>query len=262
MTTIDNNNYELWLLRYAEGDLTASEREVVEAWLAEHPEAAEELALYNEAPRLEADESIQLLMPAGCRRSNYYSAPVLPLWPAVLRWSAAAAVVVALMVPALRMGTMDTLESPAPLFAEAVGTKHLSASKALEDSGAIKGPKAFKHLEAVKEKKNIEEEYVEETITALPDSFEPTIIEVNTLIAFETEWVKEDTLYTTALIAYDRSADWGDVLLAANDAYRESLNERPLGRMVSRALPDNRQLEENVVEPLREKIDNIKSIIK
>ena len=48
MTTIDNNNYELWLLRYAEGDLTATEREAVEAWLADHPEAAEELALYGE----------------------------------------------------------------------------------------------------------------------------------------------------------------------------------------------------------------------
>ncbi len=250
MTTIDNN-YEMWLLRYAEDELTADERVAVEAWLAEHPEAAEELALYNEAPRLEADERI-----------HYKVAPVRPLWPAVLRWSAAAAVVVALMVPALRMGTMDTLESPAPLLAEAVGTKHLSASKALKNSGSIKGPKAFKHLETVKEKKNIEEENVEETITALPDSFEPTIIEVNTLIAFETEWVKEDTLYTTGLIAYDRSADWGDVLLAANDAYRESLNERPLGRMVSRALPNSRQLEENVVEPLREKIDNVKSIIK
>ena len=52
MTTIDNNNYELWLLRYAEGELTVAECEAVEAWLASHPEAAEELALYSEALRL------------------------------------------------------------------------------------------------------------------------------------------------------------------------------------------------------------------
>ena len=56
---IDNNNYELWLLRYAEGELTAVERETVEAWLADHPEAAEELALYSEAPRLERDENVR-----------------------------------------------------------------------------------------------------------------------------------------------------------------------------------------------------------
>ena len=30
METIDNNNYELWLLRYAEQELTDGEREVVE----------------------------------------------------------------------------------------------------------------------------------------------------------------------------------------------------------------------------------------
>ena len=59
MTTIDNNNYELWLLRYAEDELTATERNAVETWLVDHPEAAEELALYSEAPRLERDENVR-----------------------------------------------------------------------------------------------------------------------------------------------------------------------------------------------------------
>lgn len=251
MEKINDNNYELWLLRYAEGELSADERVTVEAWLAEHPEAAEELALYNEAPRLEADESI------------HYKAPVRPLWPALMRWSAAAAAVVALMVPALRMGTMDTLEPSAPLFAEAVDAKHPNVpkvSKVLKDSKDSKVPKNLNFFENKKKKPQ------EESIAAFSDSLEPeieqSIIEVNTLIVYETEQVKEDTFYTTGLIAYDRSADWGDVLLAANDAYRESLNERPLGRMVSRALPDSRQLEENVVEPLREKINNIRNIFK
>ena len=252
MERINDNNYELWLLRYAEDELTADERVAVEAWLAEHSEAAEELALYNEAPRLEADESI-----------HYKEATVLPLWPAVLRWSAAAAVVVVLMFPALRMGTMDTLESPAPFLAEAVNVKHPDEPK---DQMNSLGLKVAKEATMPKSFENKKEEALGESIASLPDSIEPeleqTIIEVKTLIAFETEWVKEDTLYTTGLIAYDHSADWGDMLLAANDAYRESLNERPLGRMVSRALPNSRQLEENVVEPLREKIDNIKSIIK
>ena len=258
MTTIDNNNYELWLLRYAEGDLSAEEHEAVEVWLAGHPEAAEELALYDEAPRLGADVSVRYEFPLPQHTQ--------PLRPAALRWSAAAAVVAALMVPALRMGTMDTLETPAPLLAEAVDTKHPNVSKdskVLKDSMDLKDSKIPKNLNFFENKIKKPQE---ESIAALTDSLEPeieqTIIEVNTLIVYETEQVKEDTFYTTGLIAYDRSADWGDVLLAANDAYRESLNERPLGRMVSRVLPDSRQLEENVVEPLREKIDNIKSIIK
>ena len=85
MITIDNNNYELWLLRYAEGDLTADECKAVEQWLESHPEAAEELALYNEAPRLEKDESV--------RYTAAIPQQTMQLWPAVLRWSAAAAVV-------------------------------------------------------------------------------------------------------------------------------------------------------------------------
>lgn len=59
MVTIDDSNYELWLLRYAEQELTAEERKTVEAWLAEHSEAVMELTLYNEAPRLQRDESIK-----------------------------------------------------------------------------------------------------------------------------------------------------------------------------------------------------------
>ena len=53
MVMIDDSNYELWLLRYAEQELTAEERKTVEAWLAEHSEAVMELTLYNEAPRLQ-----------------------------------------------------------------------------------------------------------------------------------------------------------------------------------------------------------------
>lgn len=91
---INDDNYELWLLRYAEQELTDAERREVEQWLAVHPEAAEELALYGEAPRLEKDEGVK-----------YAAAPLqrsVPLWPAVAQWAAAAAVVAALMVPAMR----------------------------------------------------------------------------------------------------------------------------------------------------------------
>lgn len=243
MTTIDNNNYELWLLRYAEGELTAAEREAVEAWLADHPEAAEELALYDEAPRLVRDETVRY-----AAVSQQHTAP---LWPAFLRWSAAASVVVALMVPALRMGSMDTLERPAaPLMAEA---GEMDTTEAMEEIPERMVKQPTNSLPAM-----IAAVPSIDTIIAIPIE----IIETNSLIVFEESPAKATLVETGSLIAYDRSADWGDMLLAANDAYREGLSERPLGRMVSRALPDSRQLAENFVEPLREKIDNIKSKIK
>ncbi len=248
---IDNNNYELWLLRYAEGDLTAAEREAVEAWLAGHPEAAEELSLYNEAPRLECDESVRYV--AVARQHTQ------PLWPVVLRWSAAAAVVVALMVPALRMGTMGKIDAsePTPLVAEATEVGKVVKRELTERLDKKERANPIESIASIAPIDTVP------TIPATdPSSPESVIIEVNSLIVYEADWTSGDTLYTTNLIAYDRSADWGDALLAANDAFQDNLASRPLGRLVSRALPDSRQLEENVVEPLREKIDNIKSIIK
>ena len=252
MIKIDKNNYELWLLRYAEGELTAAERETVEVWLAEHPEAAEELALYNESPRIERDKNIR------------YTGTVhhtVQLWPVVLRWSAAAAIVVALMVPALRINTLDTPTCPSPIIAEARNVEQADTTEMIEEN-QIMTPKSHKKVEPSTN-----------CIAAIPvanpiptnDSIKSTpveIIETTTLIAFENAPEETETIASESLIVFDRSADWGDILLAANDAYRESLSERPLGRMVSRALPDSRQLEENVVEPLREKINNIKSVIK
>ena len=102
MTTIDNNNYELWLLRYAEGELNAEERAAVDTWMESHPEAAEELTLYCEAPKLEKDERV--------RYGGESQRKVAPLWPRMLRCGAAAAVVMVLMTPAMRMGTMERME--------------------------------------------------------------------------------------------------------------------------------------------------------
>lgn len=92
MTTINENNYELWLLRYAEQELTAQEQEAVEQWLAQHPEAAEELALYNAAPRLQRDETIHYA--ARPRQAS-------TLWPVVRRWAAAAIVAAVLLTSVL-----------------------------------------------------------------------------------------------------------------------------------------------------------------
>lgn len=117
MMNINDTNYELWLLRYAEQELTMAERAEVERWLATHPDAAKELALYNEAPRLERNEDVK-----------YVATPLqhtTPLWDAAVRWAAAAAVVAALMIPALRTNT----SSPAPrLMADNNATLELQES--------------------------------------------------------------------------------------------------------------------------------------
>lgn len=205
MTTIDNNNYELWLLRYAEDELTAVERETVEAWLADHPEAAEELSLYSEAPRLECDETV-----------TYAAAPLQParsLWPALLRWSAAAAVVLALMVPALRMGTMGHLEPQEPLVIAAAqstpGTQIIhntpnirkTQKKTIVTIDTIETIKTIENI-APKEPLLIAQE--EDTLPLPQEELPaaPTIISSDGLIVYTPA---PDTVYTNTLIVYDDS---------------------------------------------------------
>ena len=230
MTTIDNNNYELWLLRYAEGELTAAEREAVEAWLADHPEAAEELALYSEAPRLERDESVRYVaMP---------SQQTKPLWPALLRWSAAAAVLAALMVPALRMGTMGTMEATeAPLVAEA---RPLPA----ETQPAPKNIKTIKKARVASDPGNPSVASISsnpsvpstgDTLALEEPVFSVEIVETSSLIAYADTPEETTLIATSSLIVYDRSVDWGDALLAANDAFNENpLTHRFVSNLINR----------------------------
>ena len=203
MTTIDNNNYELWLLRYAEDELTAVERETVEAWLADHPEVAEELALYSEAPRLECDETVR-----------YAAVPqqsTEPLWPALLRWSAAAAVVVALMVPALRMGTMGQLEPQEPLVIAAA-----QPPQETRNSRATRTPRVTK--ESRETRATSPAALLEDTLPSIAsvDSI-PVIPAIDSIPAVDTtpSFVPStsiivytpapDTVYTNTLIVYDDS---------------------------------------------------------
>lgn len=253
MTTIDNNNYELWLLRYAEGDLTAEERAAVETWLASHPDAAEELALYNEAPRLERDETVK-----------YRATPLhrpKPLWPAVLRFGAAAAVVLLLMLPAMRMGLMDKMETPL-LVAENRPAAD-SQQPAMQQQPALQptpNPQpSIPSAPSIPSIPSIASIDSIAPIPSIPSSNPLPPIETDMLIAFEDDPAEAAPIETWNLIVYDRSADWGDMLLAANDAYHEALNEHPIGRLVSRTLPDRNQLEEAVVAPLRQRIDNKKN---
>ncbi len=204
MITIDNNNYELWLLRYAEQELTAEEYEAVEQWLESHPESAEELALYNEAPRLVKDESVR------------FTAAVLPrtepLWPAVLRWSAAAAVVAALMVPAI--GGITEMESgewraesgelaQADLNEELIIKNEELPEKVRSEVSVAKSVARQQEVPLMAEViEQVEEPVVEEPqeIEVLPTA--PEVIYCDNLIVYEQA---PDTVYTNDLIAYDDS---------------------------------------------------------
>lgn len=258
MTTIDNNNYELWLLRYAEGELSAAERAEVEAWLESHPEAAEELALYDEAPRLEKDESVRYV--AAARQH------VQPLWPLVARWSAAAAVVVVLMLPAMRMGGMDAAEGP--MVAKGIERiDEIETVDGIEKIEAIEKRDVLlvESMEAINSVKSIPSIESIASIDSTPSPAEeaplqPEIIPVNTLIAFEEDTPSyTQTQYTDDLIVYDNSTDWGDLLLATNSMLREGLSSSTLGSLAMRTLPDNESLEQSVVNPIREKISNLRN---
>lgn len=245
MTTIDNNNYELWLLRYAEGELNAEERAAVDTWLESHPEAAEELALYREAPKLERDERV--------RYGGEPQRKVAPLWPRMLRCGAAAAVVMVLMTPAMRMGTMERMEGAGAVAENRTADRLQQRTEKVETAMPVRPKETATMADAIASAEETEAtEGAEESVATAP-------IETDMLIAIENDPGQATTVESWSLIVYDNTADWGDLLLAANDAYHESLNEHPLGRLVSRTLPDSRQLEERVVEPLRQRIENLKN---
>lgn len=107
---INTDNYELYFFQYQEGMLDEAARREVEAFMAQHPELAEEMTLYAEAPVLTAEEAA-FPFKESLRRKE---APVL-WW----RYAAAAAVVVG--IGATVMLTLPRQEQAAqqPLLAEA-----------------------------------------------------------------------------------------------------------------------------------------------
>lgn len=183
-------------MRYAEQVLTADEHETVEAWLAGHPEAAQELAFYNEAPRLERDESVKY--------SQHRTAPV---WPAVLRWSAAAAVVAALMLPIMLMkhekGTalqhvaqVRQAEAVAPVADTNVAT--VKVMEPVVRKAATIQEDMMPVVEAVEDEEIEQIDAVENEVHAVV----PEVIYCDNLIVYEPA---PDTVYTNNLIVYDDS---------------------------------------------------------
>lgn len=237
METINDTNYELWLVRYADGELTAAERRVVEDWLREHPVAAEELALYRESPRLERNEGVR-----------YVAAP-RPLWGKGWRWVAAAAVVLLLVTPLtlqlVRGGDVEPQQVasvPVVQPIAAVDTVRTAPQHVLPESK----PDFFKPADAPVETQ-VPMEVYENYVPSRPLVAEPmllaevapasipmpvdTAMEVQHAFAEEVISIEEDTL------------DYLEQrLLALADDTREGLQGTYLGRRMARRLPENQEL--------------------
>jgi anti-sigma factor RsiW len=192
MMNINSDNYELWLLRYAEQELTDAERREVEQWLAVHPEAAEELALYGEAPRLEKDEGVK-----------YAAVPLqrsAPLWPAVAQWAAAAAVVAALMVPAMRSALVPeaapiqvaeapitpskpSLASPTSPTSPTSLTSQASFASQNRKTSPASLPASLPEAPLLAEETPI----LQDTLSEIPVEETPSVLYVDDLIVYEDE---------------------------------------------------------------------------
>ena len=256
MESINDKNYELWLVRYADGELTAAEREAVEQWLEGHPEAAEELALYTDAPRLECDESVQYNATVPGR--------VQSLWPAVLRWSAAAAVVALLTVPAIRLLTPQ--EAPVQV---ASLPPTLPPVVAEPDSAAVKPAAAPVTKPAVRRPadKPVETpsdaEPVEEFIPSRPMTVESVLLAeempveapaldesepvtensvLDSVVAPVMMPAAEELIYVDNLFVVDSGNVIEQRLLAVNENIKERLQSTYLGRRLARRMPTGDEL--------------------
>lgn len=107
---INTDNYELYFFQYQEGMLDEAARREVEAFMAQHPELAEEMTLYSEAPVLTAEE-VSFPFKESLRRKE---GPVL-WW----RYAAAAAVVVGISATVMLTLPRQERTAPQPLLAEA-----------------------------------------------------------------------------------------------------------------------------------------------
>ena len=205
---IDKNNYEQWLVRYSDGSLTAAEREAVEQWLETHPDAAAEMALYHDAPCLDKNES------------EHYTGPIpgtsRPLWPAIIRWSAVAAVLVVLILPfafhqddaVMPIEVAEVRQTP--IVHDDLAKTQMQVEPIVAQEPYIAPQDGILNV--------LDNIYAEK-----PQPIAQRVKYVDNLIAFEQD-VPEQT-YDTNLIVCDsgvvREPELKDFLLAFNDAYAE-----------------------------------------
>lgn len=238
METIDDSNYELWLMRYADGILTADEREAVEQWLEGHPAAAEELALYREAPRLECDQRVHY---AATTRPQ-----PRPLWTGGWRWAAAAAVVLLLLTPAAIHLFADTDEPMTVAQTTLPAPVADTVSVAPQEPRPMAKPAMREPADAPVETQapmDVFENFVPSR-PAIPEpallaEAEPEAVPLpaDTVMAEQPAFAQEITSVEEDTLDYLEQR-----LLALADGTREGLQGTYLGRRLARRLPENDEL--------------------
>ena len=238
METIDDSNYELWLMRYVDGDLTADEHEAVEQWLEGHPAAAEELAFYREAPRLECDERVHY---AATTRPQ-----PRPLWTGGWRWAAAAAVVLLLLTPAAIHLFADTDEPMTVAQTTPPAPVADTVSVAPQEPRPMAKPAMREPADAPVETQAPMDVF-ENFVPSRPAISEPALLAeaepeavplpADTVMAAQPAFVQEITSVEEDTLDYLEQR-----LLALADGTREGLQGTYLGRRLARRLPENDEL--------------------
>lgn len=255
MITINDTNYELWLLRLADGDLSADETAAVRQWLESHPDAQAELQQYTEAPRLQADDAVVYPHPEQLRRQ-----PHSP-WSAVIRFAAAAAILAALIVPAVFLFRQPApAEGPQLAAVTSVVTSVLPV--AVDDTVsqrpgnplptrpmAVAAPVTSEPHPLVADNAAVEEPLPETGVSISTEPL-PEYEESTSLIVV----VDDPVVYVNNLIVRDTSTTLSDRLYAANSLLHTTLDAIPGGSNIAAIIPSNQTLERRLVQPVQQRI--------
>lgn len=255
MIAINDTNYELWLLRLADGDLSADESAAVRQWLESHPDAQAELQQYTEAPRLQADDAVVYPHPEQLRRQPHSQ------WSAVLRFAAAAAILAALIVPAVFLLRQPTpAEGPqlaavtpdvSSVLPEAVDdtVKQLPAPPQSIRPMAVAAPAPSEPQHLVADNAAVEVPQPEADVIISPAP-QPEYEESTSLIVV----VDDPVVYVNNLIVRDTSTTLSDRLYAANSLLHTTLDAIPGGSNIAAIIPSNQTLERRLVQPVQQRI--------
>lgn len=265
METINDNNYERWLVRYADGNLAAAEREAVERWLDKHPDAAGELALYNEAPRLERNVDVRFDGTKTIARSVHVqpAGTTHPLWH-WWRWAAAAAVALLLLVPVALHLCASGDEPVQVAAADISGTPVVCVPDTVAVVPAVPtaSPVRFRNVKPVERNSTpqpavevtdseptTEPLYVavEETVATVAMDVAPPPAEEYAVASAPGDTVEEPVAEWPLPVANEDTVTfWWQRLVTLNDEVHESLDAFYLGRRLARRLPDNDELLDRV----------------
>ncbi|MBR1785168.1 MAG: hypothetical protein IJ760_07005 [Bacteroidales bacterium] len=240
MEKINDSNYEQWLVSYADGELDEASRREVERWLEQHPEAAAELRLYNDAPRLEADTATTYTGPLpGTGRQPRAMA---------LRWAAAAAVVALAIMPLALHNSHDGNRQQ--LVAVAEDEPIVPAQEVVETLQPAAKPatqpyrKARMAMPAPQAQPAAVDTEADEATSPAPTTAEETIAEAEPTAepaADKTE-SQDEPVYVDFLLVEETLPKADQQLIALKNATQEALQGSYLGRRLARKMPADEEL--------------------